>query len=159
MTSLSQLRPPPLLPHPSSLSGERYHLPHLLPSLELENFNFPSSADGARGLMSITQALKQELTWTWSELSALWQHYLTPRTSAASFSVSLHLFICFPPATPLRSLLSLFSDGIVMSRVEIPVKKKKKKKTWLDPSHQVHYDPPPLSCPLTCPSRCGGGGS
>lgn len=84
-----------------------------------------SLADGARGLMSITQALKQELTWTWSDLSALWQHYLTPRTSAVSFSVSLHLFICFPPATPLRSLLSLFSEGIVMSRVEIPVKKKK----------------------------------
>lgn len=99
---------PPLLPHPSSLSGERYHLPQLLPSLELENFNFPSSADGARGLMSITQALKQELTWTWSELSALWQHYLTPRTSAASFLVSLHLFICFPPPPLLFAPCCLF---------------------------------------------------
>jgi len=42
-----------------------------------ENFNFPCCGDSARGLMSITQSLKQELTRTWSKLRSLRQHYLT----------------------------------------------------------------------------------
>lgn len=67
LTATSPSLPPPL-------SGERYHLPQLLPSQELENFNFPGSRDSARGLMSITQALKQDLTWTWIELNTLLQH-------------------------------------------------------------------------------------
>ena len=49
--------PPP--PPPSQVKG--IILPQLLPSQELENFNFLGSGDRAKALMSITRALKQDL--------------------------------------------------------------------------------------------------
>lgn len=133
-------------PPPTPLSGERYHLSQLLPSQELENLNF----FGSKTVPEVWCPLPNPWNKSWRGLG-LNCTLANPRTSVSSFLSS-------PRLSTSSSLLSLsllfcpsFSEGILLSKVEIPVDKSRL--GWIQATKCItHYDTPPFWHTLLYPS-------